>query len=103
MVSPFGCGRQVLDDVSLNVAAGEFVAMLGPNGAGKTTLLRTVLGLVQPERGSIRVAGGPVREAWRHVGYVPQKHAFAWDFPPASKTWSSAGARNTSAGCEDRA
>ena len=49
-------GRRVLADVSLAIAAGEFVGVLGPNGAGKTTLMRAVLGLV-PERGTIRVLG----------------------------------------------
>jgi zinc transport system ATP-binding protein len=46
----------VLRDVSLAVAAGEFVAIAGPNGGGKTTLLRLVLGLERPTRGSVRVA-----------------------------------------------
>lgn len=67
-------GRQVLRDINLSVAQGEFVGLVGPNGAGKTTLLRSILGLQQTERGSARVAGG-------RPGYVPQRHEFAWDFP----------------------
>ena len=47
--------RTILDNVSLQVRAGEVVAVLGPNGGGKTTLLHCLLGLVQPVRGSIRV------------------------------------------------
>lgn len=74
-------GRRVLRDVTLTIEQGDHVAMLGPNGAGKTTLLRTMLGLLRPAEGGVRILGGPVRHAWRHVGYVPQKHAFAWDFP----------------------
>jgi branched-chain amino acid transport system ATP-binding protein len=48
---------QVLWDVSLDVADGEFVALIGPNGAGKTTTLRSIAGLVHPMSGEIIVAG----------------------------------------------
>ncbi|MFI7274355.1 anchored repeat-type ABC transporter ATP-binding subunit [Streptomyces sp. NPDC049879] len=74
-------GRTVLHDVGLDVAAGEFVGLVGPNGAGKTTLLRSVLGLVRPAAGRVEVAGAPVPRVRHLVGYVPQRHEFAWDFP----------------------
>jgi branched-chain amino acid transport system ATP-binding protein len=48
---------QVLWDVSLNVAEGEFVALVGPNGAGKTTTLRTIAGLLKPLRGEVVFRG----------------------------------------------
>jgi branched-chain amino acid transport system ATP-binding protein len=48
---------QVLFDVSLNAAEGEFVALLGPNGAGKTTTLKTIIGLVQPWGGLVTFDG----------------------------------------------
>jgi len=48
----------VLQDVSLDVSAGEAVAIIGANGAGKSTLLRCVSGLVRPREGIIRFAGG---------------------------------------------
>ncbi|MFH0981048.1 MAG: ATP-binding cassette domain-containing protein [Planctomycetota bacterium] len=47
----------VLDDVSLEVRSGEVVAVLGPNGGGKSTLLHSLLGLVRPARGTVRVCG----------------------------------------------
>ncbi|SOD62885.1 manganese/iron transport system ATP-binding protein [Streptomyces zhaozhouensis] len=73
--------RPVLREVDLTVAAGEFMGLIGPNGAGKTTLLRTVLGLVRPASGTIRVEDEPLGRVRRRVGYVPQRHEFAWDFP----------------------
>jgi zinc transport system ATP-binding protein len=60
---------QALFGVSLEVQAGEAVAVIGPNGAGKTTLLRVVLGLLKPTR------GGVVRQAGVAFGYVPQRFA----------------------------
>jgi manganese/iron transport system ATP-binding protein len=74
-------GRDVLRDVSLTVASGELVGLIGPNGAGKTTLLRAVLGLLPLAAGAITVAGRPPHEARGGIGYVPQRHEFAWDFP----------------------
>ena len=69
-------GRRVLDEVSVAVEDGEWVAMIGPNGAGKTTLLRTVAGLV-PHDGAVAVGGREVsslsrRHVARQVALVPQ-------------------------------
>ncbi|MFI8746450.1 zinc ABC transporter ATP-binding protein ZnuC [Pseudomonas sp. NPDC077186] len=60
-------GQPVLDNVQLSVQPGEIVTLIGPNGAGKTTLVRVVLGLLQPERGSVR------RTPRLRIGYMPQK------------------------------
>jgi ABC-type branched-subunit amino acid transport system ATPase component len=51
---------QVLWDVSLNVAEGEFVALVGPNGAGKSTTLKSVAGLVPPKSGEVLFRGQPI-------------------------------------------
>jgi iron complex transport system ATP-binding protein len=69
--------RPVLQDVDLDVAAGEWVAIVGPNGAGKSTLLRLITGLLAPTRGEILVAGGPLarmdrEEVARRIAVVPQ-------------------------------
>ncbi len=66
--------RRILDQVSLSIRDGEFVAVLGPNGAGKTTLMRAILGLVSVSAGVIRVLGEPVRRGNPGVGYLPQLH-----------------------------
>ena len=50
-------GLNVLDGLSFEVSAGEFVAVVGPNGHGKTTLLKTISGLLSATEGSITLAG----------------------------------------------
>ena len=50
-------GRPAVDDLALDVRAGEFYLLLGPNGAGKTTTLRMVSGLLKPDAGEIRIFG----------------------------------------------
>ncbi|PJJ72999.1 manganese/iron transport system ATP-binding protein [Diaminobutyricimonas aerilata] len=74
-------GRRVLHDVRLEVRRGELVGLIGPNGAGKTTLLRTILGLVPAASGSVRIDGDSSRAGSAAIGYVPQRHDIAWDFP----------------------
>jgi iron(III) transport system ATP-binding protein len=75
----FGYGdTAVLDDVSLDVARGEFFAFLGPSGSGKTTLLRLVAGFGTPSQGRILIGARDVTALppWsRHVGMVFQSYA----------------------------
>jgi zinc/manganese transport system ATP-binding protein len=69
-------GRTIWSDLSLEVKAGEFVAVLGPNGAGKSTLLQVLLGLLPPASGSVEVLGQRPIDARRHIGYLPQRRNF---------------------------
>jgi zinc/manganese transport system ATP-binding protein len=69
-------GRTILHDVSLEVAAGEFIAVLGSNGAGKSTLMKALLGLVPLAGGSVRVLGQTPVRARAGVGYLPQRRSF---------------------------
>jgi len=68
----------IIEDIDLDVAEGELVAVVGPNGAGKSTLLKAILGLARVFRGEVNVAGSNVTRspldalARRGVGYVPQ-------------------------------
>ena len=69
---------RVLDDVSLDVGDGEIVALLGPNGAGKTTLARTIVGLLVPTSGAVRIGDVDLLGLRRHqvaaagVAIVPE-------------------------------
>ncbi|MFI0942841.1 anchored repeat-type ABC transporter ATP-binding subunit [Streptomyces sp. NPDC021020] len=74
-------GKTVLTGADLRVDRGELVGLIGPNGAGKTTLLRTVLGLLRPVAGQVRIDGRRTRPGRTPIGYVPQRHDFAWEFP----------------------
>ena len=70
-------GRRILDHVDLQVDRGECLVVVGPNGAGKTTLLRTLVGLLEPASGTVRLEGTDLarlsrRERARHLAYVPQ-------------------------------
>ena len=70
--------KDVVDDVSLDVAAGDLLAILGPSGCGKSTLLRVVAGLLRADRGTVRIEGRemngvPTRD--RGIGYVFQDYA----------------------------
>ena len=60
-------GIRALDAVSLAVMPGERVGLIGPNGAGKTTLFNCVLGLLRPDRGTVRLAGEDVSRLPVHV------------------------------------
>lgn len=60
-------GRQILQDINMELRAGQLLTLIGPNGAGKTTLVRLVLGLLQPDQGTLQRMDG------MRIGYMPQK------------------------------
>ena len=69
-------GRTIWRDVTLDVAAGEFVAILGPNGVGKSTLLRATLGLIPIAQGTLQVGGVAPGRGSHDIGYLPQRRSF---------------------------
>ncbi len=70
---------EVLRGLDLEIERGKVTAILGPNGAGKTTLIKSILGLVRPEAGEIRIGGEIINgdAAYRaRIGYMPQLPRF---------------------------
>ncbi|MGI6486336.1 MAG: metal ABC transporter ATP-binding protein [Tepidanaerobacteraceae bacterium] len=65
----------VLQDVSLKVNSGDYMAIIGPNGAAKSTLIKIMLGLLSPKTGSVKLFGQDVSNfhGWHEVGYVSQQ------------------------------
>ena len=99
--------RDAVDDVSLDVAPGDFQAIIGPNGSGKSTLARLLLGTLRPTRGRALYRGTDAaaiarRELAREVGVVPQSETHAFPMTvrevvgmgryPHLGAWSAAGA-----------
>jgi branched-chain amino acid transport system ATP-binding protein len=99
----------ILDDVALEVAAGEVVVLLGRNGAGKSTTMKAIMGLVPPTAGRIRFAGTDMAgrepfEIARHgLGYVPEERRIFTELtvlenlevgrrpaPPGREAWTPA-------------
>lgn len=83
-------GMLVLDDVSFTVKKGDYVGVIGPNGGGKTTLLKILLGLLQPQSGSVHlfgrsiVSGSVLKSSNQQMGYVPQRVSSTQSFFPAT-------------------
>jgi zinc transport system ATP-binding protein len=66
---------KVLNDITFDVAQGDYIGIVGPNGAGKTTLIKAILGLIRSEKGCIEIFGQPQANfnLWQKIGYLPQK------------------------------
>ena len=84
----------MLEDVSLALGEGEFVAVAGPNGGGKTTLMRILLGLERPAAGSAILYGEPAHRfsGRRALGYLAQRSQLGGDAPATVREVVAAGA-----------
>ncbi len=80
LIAGYG-SHAVVGPLTMEIEAGEFVAVLGPNGSGKTTLLRVLLGQLDPLAGSVRIAGHAPHAHGLDVGYVPQHRDFDPSLP----------------------
>jgi ABC-2 type transport system ATP-binding protein len=84
--------RPALQDLDLEVRAGEIFGYVGPNGSGKTTTLKLLVGLLAPDRGDARVLGQPLASrAWRYrAGYLPE-NPYLYDYLTAAEYLDYAG------------
>lgn len=71
----------VLDDVDLDVSEKDYVGIIGPNGGGKSTLFKIILGILEPDSGTIEVFGTSPARARTRIGYVPQYSRFDPGYP----------------------
>jgi len=73
----------VVEDVTLRIDPGEYVAIVGPNGSGKSTLMKLMLGLLRPDRGSVALFGEPAHrfDDGGRLGYVAQHASAAKEMP----------------------
>lgn len=76
----------ILEDISFEIFAGEYIAIIGPNGGGKTTLIRLLLNLEKASSGVIKLFGKKLDEfqEWYKVGYVPQRATLVDETFPAT-------------------
>jgi zinc transport system ATP-binding protein len=83
----------VLEDISLGIDVGEFVAVAGPNGGGKTTLVRVLLGLERPTAGKALLFGETAHRFSRRrtLGYLAQRSELGGDAPATVREIVSAG------------
>ena len=67
--------NEVLKGIDLNIEHGKIYAILGPNGSGKTTLIKSILGMVLPDKGIIKIMDRPIKRGWKYrkqIDYLPQ-------------------------------
>jgi len=73
--------KPVLWDIDLAIPEGVLMAIVGPNGAGKSTLIKSILDIIKPIAGSVKIYGKAYKKQRSLVAYVPQKGSVDWDFP----------------------
>lgn len=74
-------GPKILENIEIDIQRNEFIGMVGPNGSGKTTLLKIIMGVLVPDKGSVKVLGNPPSQSVKEIGYMPQFASFPRDFP----------------------
>lgn len=74
-------GAPVLWDVDFELPSGILAGIIGPNGSGKTTLLKTIMDIVKPDSGNVKVFGSDIDKVRSKIAYVPQRESVDWQFP----------------------
>ena len=68
-------------NVDYTLPKGNMIGIIGPNGSGKTTMLKSIMGLIQPSSGYVKLFGKDLDEVRTKIAYVPQRGSVDWDFP----------------------
>ncbi len=76
--------KPVLWNIDLSIPKGTLAGIIGPNGAGKSTLVKSIMGLLEPSSGYVRLFGLPLEKTRQQVSYVPQRESVDWDFPASA-------------------
>lgn len=74
-------GAPVLWDVDFELPSGILAGIIGPNGSGKTTLLKTIMGIVKPVSGNVKIFDSKIDKVRSKIAYVPQRESVDWEFP----------------------
>ena len=89
-------GRPVLQDLTFELLAGDYLCIVGENGSGKSTLMKTILGLQAPISGRI-LTGDGLRK--NEIGYLPQQTVVQKDFPAAVREIVLSGCQGRCGSC----
>lgn len=73
--------KPVLWDLDVQIPVGSMCCIVGPNGSGKTTLLKSILGIIKPITGTIKIFDQPFDKKKHKIAYVPQRNSVDWTFP----------------------
>lgn len=77
-------GTEAISNVSFSVRKGDYLGIAGSNGSGKSTLIKNILGILEPQAGTIKIFGQPLNSftRWDKIGYLPQRiNALNYHFP----------------------
>lgn len=73
--------KTVLSNINFTLESGKLYGLIGPNGAGKSTLFKSILGLLTPDTGTIKINNSNISEIRNKIAYIPQKEEIDWTFP----------------------
>lgn len=74
-------GKKVFENVSFSLAAGQIIGIIGPNGSGKSTLIKAIMGLLNVDRGEVKIKNQFIFKVRKKIAYVPQRSTIDFDFP----------------------